>query len=478
MIINIEQRPGKLIISYINKEGNVAYSQLNVPTSHQYSYNYSKQRSRYTPGIKSWDNKDVVKRPSPFLDSHRLQEFFIDAGEKNTKHLFEMNMPKMYSCDIEVDVTDDGFAEPSDATNRINSISWVNYPNCTVFGVKKLSGEECDRIEKSINKHVEKFGKEYKFVYKYYKNEADMLYDWLYNYARKAPLITGWNFWGYDWNYIYNRCTKILGMDISFMSPTKQWYKHKIKNRGKDSYIMLPQHKLIIDYMSIYKKWDRTIDIKENNTLDFVSSAALGVKKVKYPGTLQDLFNKDFELYIYYNAIDSILIELLDIKLKTMATFLGLGNLTKVEAMNAFSPIQMLEATLSRYAYKKGQVFPRVYEKKQREQFEGAFVYKPTPGLYEWVASFDFASLYPSIMRQFKISIENFITKDKNFQPNEHQVQCVNGAVFDSSKEPLIPEILTDYYTQRKAAKKVSQTAEIEIAELEKIKKKRMSSSL
>lgn len=478
MIINIEQKQGKLIISYVNKEGNIAFSQLNVPTNHQYSYVYSKQASRNVPGITSWDGKPVTKVPSQFLNKHRLQEFFMDAGEASTTHLFEMNKPKLYSCDIETDVTDDGFPEPDEAKNRINSVSWVSYPDCTVFGLKPLSGEECNAIEKDINKHVEKHNKTYKFIYKYYENEADMLYDWLYNYARHAPLITGWNFWGFDWLYIHTRCTKKLGMDISWMSPTGQWYEHKIKHRGQTRLVMMPYHKLIVDYMAIYQKWDRTIDVKENNTLDFVSEAATGIRKVKYSGTFQDMYNKDYQKHIFYNAIDSVLVELMDEKLKTMSTFLGLGNITKVEAMSAFSPIQMLEATLSRHAYMRKQVFPKTFDRKQRESFQGAFVFEPKPDLYEWVASFDFASLYPSIMRQFMISIENFVTKDKTFDTNEHQIKCTSGAVFDSSKDPLIPEILANYYNQRKTAKQVSQIAEKELDELKKTKQQRFKLSI
>lgn len=480
MIINIEQKQGKMIISYVNKEGKVSFTQFNVPSNHQYNYVYSKQKSRAIHGLSSWDGKDVTRVPAQFLNKHRLQEFFMDAGEENTKHIFANAKPDLYSCDIETDVTDDGFPQPDEARNRINSISWVKYPECMVFGLKDLSGDECDKIEKDINKHVEKFDSErkYKFIYKQYDNEADMLYDWLYNHARHAPLITGWNFWGFDWMYIYNRCTKRLGMDISWMSPTNQWYEHKIKSRGQTKIVMLPQHKLIVDYMSIYQKWDRTIDVKENNTLDFVSEAATGIRKVKYPGTFQDMYNKDYDQHVFYNAIDSVLVELMDIKLKTMSTFLGLGNITMVESMSAFSPIAMLEATLTRYAYKRKQVFPKNFERKERESFEGAFVFEPIPDLYEWVASFDFASLYPSIMRQFMISIENFITKDKAYQPNENEIKCASGAVFDASTEPLIPEILSNYYAQRKEAKKVSQAAEKEVAELQKIKKARQQQSL
>lgn len=476
MIISVEQRSRKLIVSYINEEGEISYMQLNVPSTHQYAYINARYANQALPNVKSWDNKGVKKVPSEFLNKHRVQEFFIDAGEEVVAPLFERNMPQLYSCDIEVDVTDEGFASPEDAKERINAISWSHFPEIIVFGLKSLSEKEYGIIEKEINKHIKKLNKKYTFIYKQYDNEATMLHDFLYNYAKHAPLITGWNFWNYDWRYIYNRC-KRLNLPISWMSPTNQWFKHRIKDRGKRIDIMLPQHKLIVDYLEIYKKWDRTVDPKENNTLDFVSEAVLGIKKVRYSGTFQDMFNKDYDKYIFYNAIDAILVEQIHNKIKTMGTFLGLGNITRVEAMNAFSPIKMLEATLTRYAYQRNQVFPKENQNRERGNYEGAFVFEPTPNLYPWLVSFDYASLYPSIMRQFKISIENFIVKDKNAQINDNQIKCISGAIFDKSKEPFLPEILTDYYTQRKDAKKTSQNAEKELSELEKILRKRKRST-
>lgn len=471
MIINIEQRQGSLVISYVNKEGEISYMNLTIPTNQQYAYVESSYKSSATPNTRSWNGKFVKKVPSQFLTKFRIQELFMDAGD-SVLPLFENNMPNLYSCDIEVDVTDDGFSEPRDAMNRVNTIAWSRYPNVTVFGLKPLSEQQIQEIQKELDHHLAPINRKYEFLYKTYDNEANMLYDFLYNYARHAPLITGWNFWGYDWQYLYNRCRN-LNIDISWMSPTKQWYKHKIMERGKRIEIMLPQHKLIVDYMSIYKKWDRTIDIKENDTLDFTAEAALGVSKVKYPGNLKELYANDFDKYVFYNAIDTILVEEIHNKLKTMGTFLGLSNITRVEAMHSFSPIAMLEATLARHAYRRKWVFPKNKKDNRRQDYEGAFVFDPKSDLYEWVGSFDFASLYPSIMRQFNISIENFVTKSKEYQPKPNEVKCASGAVFDASNDPLLPEILTDYYGQRKDVKKVYQQAEMEKEELKSILEKR-----
>ena len=76
------------------------------------------------------------------------------------------------------------------------------------------------------------------------------------------------------------------------------------------------------------------------------------------------------------------------------------------------------------------------------------------------------------------ISIENFIVKDKSYVTTDKQIKTVSGAVFDASFEPLIPEILSDYYNQRKTAKKVSQTADIELQELKRIKSQRMKAAI
>jgi len=137
----------------------------------------------------------------------------------------------------------------------------------------------------------------------------------------------------------------------------------------------------------------------------------------------------------------------------------------------------MLEATATRYAYKRNLVFPKGNFDKTREDYEGAFVFKPIPDLYGWIVAFDYASLYPSIMRQFKISMENFVGKNPNYQPKPHEIKCSSGAVFDASIEPLLPEILTDYYAQRKDAQKIAKKAEIEADELKQILKKRLSNA-
>ena len=91
--------------------------------------------------------------------------------------------------------------------------------------------------------------------------------------------------------------------------------------------------------MDLYQNWDRTISVKESSALDYVSNTLLKIGKIKYNGNLQDLYNDDYEKYIYYNGVDSILVYLIDEKLKTMQTLLTLANICKIPIYKAASPV-------------------------------------------------------------------------------------------------------------------------------------------
>ena len=162
---------------------------------------------------------------------------------------------------------------------------------------------------------------------------------------------------------------------------------------------------------------------------------------------------------------------MIDRKINTMQTFLTLGNITRVEASRAFSPIWMAEAAMTRENYRRGRVFPKTDRMtKKREAYEGAFVVEPKTGLYEWVASFDFASLYPSIMRQWNISPESYLHNVDKIEKvdTEKFIKCSSGAVFKKDQDSVFRTILADYYGKRKAAKKEYLAIEEEIEMLKK----------
>jgi DNA polymerase elongation subunit (family B) len=264
-------------------------------------------------------------------------------------------------------------------------------------------------------------------------------------------MMTGWNFINYDWQYIVNRC-KRLQIDIKEVGMTN----------SIDHTDGRPLHIGILDYMQLYDKYDRTVKVKESNSLDYVSSQVLNVNKIKFTGSLQDLYRDNFVKYIYYNVVDSVLVYYIDQKLKSMEVLLTLANITNMPLYKASSPVAVTEAIMARKLAEQGMRIgsEEKVDGQKDGQYAGAFVKEPILGFYEGVSAFDFASLYPSIMRQFNISPDAYIEKIYKSEIEERRkdkevIVCDNGVVY-KTEDSILRKILSDLYAQRKDYKKTS----------------------
>jgi DNA polymerase elongation subunit (family B) len=453
-MIDIEQMYDRLRISHFGKDGQVAFKDIAIPKTEKYKWELA-GNERKDPFYTTWDGQPVKKVRANFLNKFRVEEFLASQSEEVTKDLYEFNQPDVWFCDIEVEVGEE-FPDPAQAATPVLAVALVNSSGQVyVFGLKPLSHDQITKIRDKMKKYFEKFDVEIIFQYEHFKSEAELLYTLFDKWFKKMPLITGWNFVGFDWKFLVNRAKRI-GIDPALCA---------LNGQMKDN--DFPMHKVIVDYLDLYKKWDRVVKIKENNKLDTVANAALGVTKIKYNGTFMDLYNTDFETYIYYNAVDTFLVYLIDKKLKTMQTFLMLGNVTRVEAQKAYSPIWMTEAIVTREFFKRKKVVAEIKKAVKNKSFEGAYVKAPIPGLHEDIATFDFASLYPSAMRQWNISPESY--KGINIDLKENWIKTASGAVFENSEDSVMRTILTDFYSKRKQSKDKSFELEKEIDELEKI---------
>lgn len=465
-VLNEQGEPAKqLVLSYINKEGNISYLTYTIPPYQMYQWKYAKRTDIPDPYFKSWDFKNVVKEPvNGHLTDSRIHEILLDLIKSNPEvnAINELNTPNTAFCDIEVLVDDDGFPRADEAKNPVNTISWVvNDQAYVLVREKVISEQEVKWIQDQINEHCKSFKTKYKFTYVYFETEVELLTTFFRDYFYPAVCVTGWNFFGYDYPYLYNRCQK-LGIDIQYISPTGTWYNYKPQSADADTKISLPKHKLLYDYMEIYIKWDRAVDVKESNKLDWVAETVLKTKKVVHQLGFKDEWEQKPAEYIFYNAVDSILVREIDNKIKTSSAFLSLASLMHVDALTAFSPVRSLEVVQAEYLYKEGRVMPNMGNKKAEgtdDGYEGAFVFQPNPGIYKNVIALDFASLYPTTIRQFNISPETFIEKNKNHVRKDDEIMCTSGAVYKRNFEGFIPKICTDFYMQRKAYKKEMMTA-------------------
>lgn len=301
------------------------------------------------------------------------------------------------------------------------------------------------------------------------------------------PVITGWNFVNYDWTFIVNRMRR-LGLDPTVMSPTRLLTQprnfgdptatYRGNNYGDDN-AELPYHRIVVDYMELFKKWDTSIKIRESYSLDFVAEKTLGGEgKVHYTGGLQSLYEQDYKMYLFYNLIDTILVQMIHEKMKYINVMYAIAALSKTRALDAFSALRVTEGLLrGDFREKKHIVLCKDYEDSTGdEKVEGGFVRDPNRGLNKWVACYDFASLYPTTQRQNNIAPENFKGEKENanladfngrrIAIDANDIICINGAVFNRDFSVTCNK-LTEIYNDRKKYKKQMLKAKDELKKLQ-----------
>jgi DNA polymerase elongation subunit (family B) len=479
----------KLVVSYVDKTGDIKLKYFNWDNPMKYVACEDSDTQRH-PEFKSWDGKSVKQIEVNQPDRYAIYEFLDALPEHEREEIFEFNLPKIYFIDIETEIID-GFPEASEANTRVLSISIVYDDKIILLGLKEMPDDMQKRIIDNTNKYFEKFGSNYKFKYVKYDDEFDMLHSFFNKMVPKMPLLTGWNFLNYDWLYLVNRCKKLS----KFVNGREYTIDPKVSSLTKrlnkiwSTEYEVPAHRMIFDYMQLYEICDTSIKVKESSSLDFVSNKLVGVEKIKYTGSLQKLYEEDFETFMYYNAVDSVLVQKIHEARNYISIIFAISSLAQIRIVdvvsqmnNALGSLAITEGVLrNRFRQQDNIVLFRDERGDAESTIAGGWVKDPVVGLNQWVVCYDFASLYPTTQRQFFIAPETFVgvqdPKDKTKCDNgriidtDKHVVCVNGVVFEKRPSPTL-RMLEDVYADRKRNKKIMMQKKEELKEvLDQIKK-------
>lgn len=468
MILDFEYSKGKLLVSEVDEKGDIKMNYYPWRNPKKYEICDTSDPEKH-PKYHTWDKKPVkiVNTNSP--NKFSTYEYIDRLPREEKDRLFKYNTPKIFFIDIETQILDTGFVEPIDAKSMVQTVAIVKDRQVMVLGIKPLTTHNISDIRKQIETHFEKFNLKVDFKYISFHDrdypELDMLMFLFEKLIPKMTVITGWNFIDYDWTFLINRCRR-LSIDPSLSSYTGRLQKIF------GTHYEVPAHRMIVDYMEIYKKWDTSIKVKENNSLDWVSSKILELDtaKVHYNGSLQDMYNNDFVKYVFYNAVDTILVQLIHEKQRYIDIAYSIANLAKIRLCdfaykNLNTTLVQTEGFLrERFRNEWDIVFCQDEEIDDAEKISGGWVKPPNKGMNEWVACFDFASLYPTTQRQFNIAPEvfkGFVMKNNpgyaDFDGrinkiNSDDIICNNGAVFERKKAATI-QFLEEVYGERKRYK-------------------------
>ena len=415
----------KLVISYIDKLGNRKFFQKYI--HHIKSYEYDKDGD-----LETWDGKKCKKIFKDTLDytpnEFEILEFMYELPEDINKQFHAQYFPKLYFFDIETEISNE-FPDPDKAEQKVTSISLVGPDlSCIVYGLHKLNEDQIalfrQRYLDWLNNNefastlIKNNNWKPKVLYQYFPTEEKMLEHFFTIIIPKIGCLAGWNSYGFDMLYMTNRLTKLFGKSIAMTmirksSPTGEIKRYSWEDiSGEKKFFFGPAHSILLDYMEIVKQYDYILRPYESYSLDWVGSHAVNAHKIKYEGTLQDLYERDPEWYYFYNGIDSLIGELIHYKLKSIESPCAVSSVTLVPLQAAFGQVALTTANVFEEFYSQGKKVVWDYDAIERVKipYEGAFC-GCVPGRFEFTVCDDFASLYPSQIMTCNLSFENLYEK-------------------------------------------------------------------
>ena len=323
--------------------------------------------------------------------------------------------PNLHVAFFDIEVAYDkvkGFADPSDPFNNVTAITtYLGWLDRNITLVIKPD-------EMPVNQAAEIAGKFDDTIL--CDDEKQMLEMWL-DLIQDADVYTGWNSEGFDIPYLTNRITRVLGKELTRKMclwdqfPTKRYFE----KYGKELETYDPIGRVHLDYLELYRKYN----YHEMHTyrLDAIGEYEIGEKKIPYEGTLDQLYNNDFEKFIAYNRQDVVLLKKLDDKLKFIELTNLISHANTVGLRATLGAVAVTDQAVINEAHRLNMVVP---DRPRRGDSEdnaaaGAYVAVPKQGMHEWIGSMDINSLYPSLIRALNMSPETIVGQVRQTRTNE-----------------------------------------------------------
>jgi uracil-DNA glycosylase family 4 len=328
------------------------------------------------------------------LETKHAADYYL-----NNKEEADVIDQNIMFIDIEVYTFDDrAFPTPEKALHPISAISFgTNKDNIRTY-ILDIPGKIDPKVgtllqdAKSKNLKITLFQK-----------ETDMIKAFATALKSAAPdIITAWNV-SFDSGYIYNRM-KRLNLNPNILSPFDNCWVDM-----KNNYCMITGF-IVIDMMAKYK--ELTESKEESYSLQAISEKHLGVGKYEYEGELFSLYERNILQLAEYNKTDVTRLVELNNKLRHIELINELRQTATTTWKGVSSTIGQAEGLFLNNLTKRNLCFRNRGEVHSKtEKIPGAYVKVPTGGVHEWIVDWDFASLYPNIIRSWNIGPNTFLGK-------------------------------------------------------------------
>ena len=273
---------------------------------------------------------------------------------------------------------------------------------------------------------------------------------WLTHFDGDA--IIGWNVINFDMQLLQKRCDLyripfVLGRDNTKV----RWRK----NKNTEQVFLDLNGRLVLDGIDLLKTATYNFT---SFSLDFVANELLGIgKKITDADNRIAEINHNFQhnkpALAAYNLEDCRLVSLIFAKTDLLAFALLRAQLTGLTIDRIGGSVAAFTNLYLPKLHRSGYIAPNMGDGTSELVSPGGHVMDSTPGLYNNVLVFDFKSLYPSIIRTFKIDPMGLIEGLLQFEQQPEQViSGFDGAYFSRNKH-FLPQIITSLWQARDLAK-------------------------
>ena len=362
---------------------------------------------------------------------------------------FDMDAMKIFTIDIEVGC-DNGFPSVEECREEVLCITMkdVVSKKIVTWGSREFNAP--DNVE-----------------YRVFWTEQELLEDFHTWWVNNTPdVITGWNCNLYDIPYICRRIERVLGEKWKkSLSPWNRVVDREVVIRGRKQLAYQIAGVTILDYLDLYQKF--TYSAQASYRLDHIANVELGQQKLDHSEyeNFKAFYTNDWQKFVEYNILDVELVDRLEDKMKLIELALTLSYDAKVNLSDVYSQVRMWDTLIYNDLTKRNIVVPPKISSKKDDQYAGAYVKEPTPGMYEWVASFDLNSLYPHLIMQYNISPETLVDRrhptasvdgllSREVGITGDYAVCANGAQYRKDIHGFLPEMMQRIYEDRTIYKK------------------------
>jgi len=405
-------------------------------------------------------NFDTIQEANKFLETHSDISNFHVHGLTDYKYLFiydrfhgeieyDPSLINVISLDIETD-SSDGWPDIDSADKAITAITLSRRGVKKVFGVfpYKTTDDNVEYIH-CIDEHT---------------LLTNFLQVWRTGHFM-PDIVTGWNIEFFDIPYLVNRINRILGTNdcenpAKYLSPWNLLTEKQIEIRGKTHTVFNPLGISVLDYYPLYKKFK--FETQESYRLENIAQVEnLPIKKLDYKAqgytSLDDMYKRNFQLFIDYNIQDTTVIDLLEEKLKFIEQVMALAYDAKVNYNDTLATVKPWDIIIHNYLLDRAIVIPQFKRGNFSQNLAGGYVKEPKIGMSKWVVSFDLTSSYPNQIIQYNISPETFRGREQKFKNIDDLIIAMrennlsidgkyafaaNGTKYDKDRQGFLPSIM------------------------------------